>query len=395
MDCPQIGRRPSGRSLSSSWCYVDKQNLDGIENTLHLVIIDDERDELEITDEIAKSFGVSKILLEEAKELKLLNNSLLLKNENLEDLNNKLESENLILKKDLDQKTIDVEKTISKYANYSSNLIEQEEKRQSDVLEKKQNEIKDKKMQWRNHENEVQNYIQLICKNNVIDYVGQEDFPHPKNKPDSSVRIMNQLIVFDSKSPMGDDTSKLNNYLREQASNLKKYAKHSDVKKELFLVVPSNTTKSIKDFRIDCGDYVVFIVTVDALEPIILSLKKIEEYEFADKLSPDERDDICRVIGTFAHSAKRRVQIDQWFNERILSDIEKAGKLLPPEYVKQVQQYDIAEKLNPPQEKRNKRIELSELKESNLNFKQEMHNKFKILDKNIPEIETKITEKPN
>ena len=32
---------------------------------------------------------------------------------------------------------------------------------------------------------------------------------------------------------------------------------------------------------------------------------------------------------------------------------------------------------------------------SNLNFKQEMHNKFKILDKNIPEIETKITEKPN
>ena len=122
------------------------------------------------------------VRLEEAKELKLLNNSLLLKNENLEDLNNKLESENLILKKDLDQKTIDVEKTISKYANYSSNLIEQEEKRQSDVLEKKQNEIKDKKMQWRNHENEVQNYIQLICKNNVIDYVGQEDFPHPKNK---------------------------------------------------------------------------------------------------------------------------------------------------------------------------------------------------------------------
>ena len=70
------------------------------------------------------------VRLEEAKELKLLNNSLLLKNENLEDLNNKLESENLILKKDLDQKTIDVEKTISKYANYSSNLIEQEEKRQ-------------------------------------------------------------------------------------------------------------------------------------------------------------------------------------------------------------------------------------------------------------------------
>ena len=333
------------------------------------------------------------VRLDEAKELKLSNSNLLIKNENLEDINNDLKSKNLVLKKDLEQKNINVEKVISKYADYSQTLIEQEDKRQENILIKKESEIENKRMQWKNHEFDVQNYIKLICKNNVIDYIGQEDFPHPKNKPDSSIKIMNQFVIFDAKSPLGDDISKFFNYLRDQASNLKKYAKHSDVKKELFLVIPSNTSHSVKEFRIDCGDYVVFIVSKDALEPIILSLKKIEEYEFADKLSPDERDDICRVIGTFAHSAKRRVQIDQWFNERILSDIEKAGKLLPPEYVKQVQQYDIAEKLNPPQEKRNKRIELSELKESNLNFKQEMHNKFKILDKNIPEIETKIIEK--
>ena len=40
----------------------------------------------------------------------------------------------------------------------------------------------------------------------------------------------------------------------------------------------------------------MFIVTKDALEPIILSLKKIEEYEFVDKLSPEERDNVCSVI---------------------------------------------------------------------------------------------------
>ena len=66
-----IGRRYDNpdSEVNSSRCYVDKQNLDGIKNTLHLVIINDERDELEITDEIAESFGVSKILLEEAKKL--------------------------------------------------------------------------------------------------------------------------------------------------------------------------------------------------------------------------------------------------------------------------------------------------------------------------------------
>ena len=333
------------------------------------------------------------VRLDEAKELKLINNTVSVKNENLEDLIKKLENEKILLKKDLDQKTIELEKIISKYADYSQTLIEQEERRQEDILKNKELDIEEKKMQWKNHESDVQNYIKLICKNNIIEYIGQEDFPYPKNKPDSSIKIMNQLVVFDAKSPAGDDISKFPNYIKDQASNLKKYAKHTDVKKELFLVIPSNTTHCIKEFKIDCGDYVVFIVSKDALEPIVLSLKKIEEYEFAEKLSPDERDDICRVIGTFAHSAKRRIQIDQWFNERILSDIEKAGKLLPPDYIKQVQQYDIAEKLNPPLEKRNKRIELSELKNNDLNFKQDMDTKFKILDKNIPQIDTKITEK--
>ena len=55
--------------VSSSWCYVDKLNSDGFKNTLYLVSIHEERDELEITDEIAESFGVSKSLLVEAQEL--------------------------------------------------------------------------------------------------------------------------------------------------------------------------------------------------------------------------------------------------------------------------------------------------------------------------------------
>ena len=61
------------------------------------------------------------------------------------------------------------------------------------------------------------------------------------------------------------------------------------------------------------GDYDVYIITKDSLEPIIMSLQKIESYEFADKLSPEERDDICRINGQFAHTTKRRIQIDQFF----------------------------------------------------------------------------------
>ena len=68
------------------------------------------------------------IRLDEAKELKLINNTVSVKNENLEALIKKLESEKILLKKDLNQKTIELEKIISKYADYSQTLIEQEEK---------------------------------------------------------------------------------------------------------------------------------------------------------------------------------------------------------------------------------------------------------------------------
>ena len=55
--------------VSSSWCYVDKYNSEGFKNTIYLVNINDERIELEITDEIAGSFGVNKSVLEEAQQL--------------------------------------------------------------------------------------------------------------------------------------------------------------------------------------------------------------------------------------------------------------------------------------------------------------------------------------
>ena len=336
-----------------------------------------------------------KVRLEELDILKDEKKELDIKYQSLEEKLTDSEKINVALKKDLEQSRETKDETVDKFAAHTNRLNDLEEKRQQKLLDDKESELNEKKLQWKQHENDVQNHIQIICKKNIIEYVSQEDFPHPRNKPDCSIKILDQLIVFDAKSPLGDDTSKFMSYLKDQATNLKKYAKHSDVRKELFLVVPTNTVSSIKDFRIDCGDYMAFIVTKDALEPIILSLKKIEDYEFADKLSPDERDDICRVIGTFAHAAKRRIQIDQWYNEIVINDIQKAGKILPKEFVKLVQQYDLAEKLNPPIEKRNKKIELSELKDNIEDFKKEMDTKFEILDKNIPQINPKIIEKTN
>ena len=263
--------------------------------------------------------------------------------------------------------------------------LEKEKERLNDERVKEKEELLNKmKLKWSDHEKEVQNHLQLICRNNVIKYISQEDFPHPRNKPDNSIVIMEQLIVFDAKSPANDDLTNFPKYIKLQTESLKKYAKHEDVKNDLFLVIPSNTLDVINQFHYNIGDYNVYIITKDALEPIILSLKKIEDYEFADKLSPEDRDNVCRIIGKFAHTTKRRIQIDEFFAREFLDTLTKAGTQLPREILENVIKFENAEKLNPPMEKRNKQILTKDLKVKVDKLESEM------LLREIPKIVTKI-----
>jgi hypothetical protein len=133
------------------------------------------------------------------------------------------------------------------------------------------------------------------------------------------------------------------------------------------------------------GDYNVFVITKDSIEPIIISLKKIQDFQLVEKLSPEERDDICRIIGKFAHTTKRRIQIDQYFAEEFLDTLKKSRSQLPKEVLKRVIEFESAEKLNPPMEKRNKKILTQEL----IDKRVELNKEIQIRD--IPQIDAKIS----
>jgi len=297
---------------------------------------------------------------------------------------NNLKNENTKLNKEEENRNETLRKSIESTNTLQNSLRTETARVNDERVEKEQEKAEKMKLTWGEHERDIENHIKMICSNHVIEYVGQEDFPHPRNKPDNSIEIMDQLIVFDAKSPANDDLSNFPKYIKLQTENLKKYAKHDNVKKDLFLVIPSNTLSVINQFTYNIGDYNVYIITKDALEPIILSLKKIEEYEFADKLSPEERDNICRLIGKFAHTTKRRIQIDQFFAEEFLDTLQKA-KQLPKEILESVIQFENAEKLNPPMEKRKKQILTKDLQEKSEEMKHEIERR------DIPEIEAKIT----
>ena len=304
---------------------------------------------------------------------------------NTESERNQLKTRNTSLEGKEESRNAEFIKSIDKTITLQDALKLEKERLNDDRVKEKEDEFEEMKRLWGEHEKDVEQHIRMICKDQLLKYISQEDFPYPRNKPDNTIEISSQLIVFDAKSPGGEDLSNFPKYIKLQTDNLKKYAKHSDVKKDLFLVIPSNTLPVIKQFTYNMGDYNVYVITKDSLEPIILSLKKIQDFEMVEKLSPEDRDEICRIIGKFAHTTKRRIQVDQFFADEFLDTLKKAKTQLPKEILEKVIEFEGAEKLNPPMEKRNKKILIEDLTNKKIDLAKEIEIR------NIPAIEANIT----
>jgi hypothetical protein len=221
---------------------------------------------------------------------------------------------------------------------------------------------------WVNHEENVKNRIKAICSRHAVEYLDKVPF---KGTPDNTLRINDEFIVFDAKSPSNDILDHFPIYLKAQVGQAIKYVREEDVRKEVFLVVPTNTLEVIAQFEHKLADYTVYIISIDALEPIILALQKIEEYEFADQLSPEERENICRVIGKFIHLSKRRIQIDGFFAKQFFELVFKSEADLPKDLMEKVIEFEKSEKLNPPTERRSKQISAKELESETERMKSE------------------------
>lgn len=237
------------------------------------------------------------------------------------------------------------------------------EKRLHELEESKRREAElqaeSQRQTWREHEESAKNQLRAICDRLGVEYV--HDVP-VKGRPDMAIRICDEIIIFDAKSPASDDLSNFNTYLRNQAEAASKYLSDESIRKQIYLVVPSNTTGVIKKFSHNLGHYEVFVVTVDMLEPLILHLKKVEEYEFAEQLGPEDRQSICRIIGRFIHASKRRVQINQFLDGDLLELVGQAQLEIPESLQGEIIENERSRKLNPPADKRQKDIHIQELK---------------------------------
>jgi hypothetical protein len=258
-----------------------------------------------------------------------------------------------------------------------TNCQRERDNEKTEAHEKELARLREMKQTWGRHEEQVRQILKAICQQHTIGYVEKPPF---SGKPDNTLNICDELVVFDAKSPAGEDLTNFPGYLRDQAEKAVKYASQENVRSDIFFVVPTNTLEALQVFVYRHGGHDVYILSLDALEPVILSLKKIEEYEFAEQLRPEDRENICRVLGRFAHLSKRRIQIDSFFARQFIALAYKCETDLPEDFLKSVLEFERSEKLNPPMEKRQKAIPTRELEKEYEQIRREADGKGINLD---------------
>ncbi len=213
---------------------------------------------------------------------------------------------------------------------------------------------------WQRHEKEVSESMKSIAKKHDFIRCDKDEYPNP-GTPDNVFLIGGMYTVFDAKSPKNPE--ELNNfpqYLKAQAEGMKKYCKHDNVRKDAFLVVPASTLEVLTTFMYDLAEYTVYVITPESMLPILQMLRTIENYDFAEQLSPEDRDKLCRFIGRLSHTTKRKVQIDTYFSRELVSVLREIDTL-PDEFANDIAMYEQKAKLNPPMEKRAKMISVADV----------------------------------
>jgi len=279
-----------------------------------------------------------------------------------------LKKENTIYKQTETDRQVKYKEDVAALNKFGEGMQKDWQEKQESLQRAKIERLTSMKETWSKHEEKVKRTIKMICDKHTIEYVNKVPF---KGSPDNTIKLCDEFIIFDAKSPSSDDLTNFPLYLKAQTESVKKYIKEENVRKDIFLVIPSNTVEVVEQFSYNMADYHVYVVTLDVLEPLMLSLKKIEDYEFVNQLSPEERETICRIIGKFTYMTKRRIQIDHYLSKESLGMLTQTEAKLPNEILEKVIEFEKAEKLNPPQDKRSKQILTKELTADNEKIQKE------------------------
>ena len=255
----------------------------------------------------------------------------------LDDLD-EVKTENETLKKKLttiettlDDKKNNLAKKMNQYdtmiTNHENRLTQKEEQEE---IERDELEA-ERRISWQTHESNVSEFIQSECVKYDIQYVGPQDFPDRK-KPDNSIFVDDRYIIFDAKSPRDNqDTATFVSDINTKVKDQEKYAKLPKVKKDIYLVVPSNLYSDINKKHYPQGKYDVWIITMEQIPVMLAHYKRTMDYENFEGLSQDDKDALIKEMGNLSFNLRRKLMVDSIFGQKFLQALKSSKDNLPEE----------------------------------------------------------------
>lgn len=152
---------------------------------------------------------------------------------------------------------------------------------------------------WNEHEVSVIATLVDLCKQPHLQFKSYSNNNLPDDfdgslKPDFLIDFLGQYVVFDAKVSKAQS---LQTYIDDQVKKTAEKMKKSDkIYPHIFLVVPTEAVRELKKLVYAKDKFYFYVISREALSPILASLKRISTYELAETLDPQKRENIINAL---------------------------------------------------------------------------------------------------
>ncbi len=214
---------------------------------------------------------------------------------------------------------------------------------------------------WNDHENDVIAVLNDLCKQPHLQFSTFSNNNLPEDfdgslKPDFLIDFLGQYVVFDAKVSKAEN---LQVYIDDQVKKTAdKMKKNTKIYPHVFLVVPTEAVSELKKLVYSKDQYTFYIVSREALSPILASLKRISTYELAETLDPQKRENIINMLADLATHISYRNAHELLLTKMGTETLERVART-DPELAVEVEQKRLEKKFAAPSQSDIKRIATS------------------------------------
>jgi len=198
--------------------------------------------------------------------------------------------------------------------------------------EKLQREAEERDRLWADHENSVIASLTDLCKQPIFNFTSYSNTSLPEGfdgslKPDFMIDFLGQYVIFDAKV---SKAKSLQTYVNDQVKKTVEKVKNNDrIYKTIFLVVPATALSELKSHHYTVDGFQLYVVSPEALPPILASLKRITMYEFAEQMDPQQRENIVQMVAELDFHINLRNAADIFLSNLGSEILEKAKRIDP------------------------------------------------------------------